>query len=246
MKNRVCVCKLAPSSVIIFCFLDIWEDFCCLFTQRSKDSFLPSVYFSFSTSFVAFISLHFPRFVDRETPFFLSNFPFTVHPHNHLSLSKSFIHLHPSSSPLFSTLPVDSEYQPPHSFSLHLSVVFTSAFFSSSLPAGYVAWDREKEHNAMAPLATRDVPILRSISSIVAPKLIDLNPRISITLKTRAFDEVDVNKNGQVELGEYLWLISALKSGDVATSVFAAAVELEHQRETGYKQISVERSGGGV
>ncbi|XP_015790857.1 glycerol-3-phosphate dehydrogenase, mitochondrial [Tetranychus urticae] len=58
--------------------------------------------------------------------------------------------------------------------------------------------------------------------------------------------EVDVNKNGQVELGEYLWLISALKSGDVATSVFAAAVELEHQRETGYKQISVERSGGGV
>lgn len=59
--------------------------------------------------------------------------------------------------------------------------------------------------------------------------------------------EVDVNKNGQVELGEYLILMSSLKTGAVSTSGFAAAVELEHKRETGqYNKISVERSGGGV
>lgn len=60
--------------------------------------------------------------------------------------------------------------------------------------------------------------------------------------------EVDVNKNGQVELGEYLLLVSSIKTGAVTSSSFAAAVELEHQRETGgsSRTISVERSGGGV
>lgn len=52
--------------------------------------------------------------------------------------------------------------------------------------------------------------------------------------------EVDINKNGQVELGEYLELMSAIKTGAIAHSRFSKAAELE------FNKISVDRSGGGV
>lgn len=53
--------------------------------------------------------------------------------------------------------------------------------------------------------------------------------------------EVDINSNGQVELGEYLELMSSLKTGTISQSRFSKHLELEYA-----KQISVERSGGGV
>nr|XP_034302358.1 glycerol-3-phosphate dehydrogenase, mitochondrial isoform X2 [Crassostrea gigas] len=52
--------------------------------------------------------------------------------------------------------------------------------------------------------------------------------------------EVDLNRNAQVDIGEFLQLMSALKSGAVANSRFAMAAELSSER------ISVDRSGGGV
>ncbi|XP_044268032.1 glycerol-3-phosphate dehydrogenase, mitochondrial-like isoform X1 [Tribolium madens] len=61
--------------------------------------------------------------------------------------------------------------------------------------------------------------------------------------------EIDTNMNGQVELDEYLQMMSAIKSGHVAYSRFARMAELEeqkHEKEMLKKKISVERSGGGV
>nr|XP_022325745.1 glycerol-3-phosphate dehydrogenase, mitochondrial-like isoform X2 [Crassostrea virginica] len=52
--------------------------------------------------------------------------------------------------------------------------------------------------------------------------------------------EVDLNRNAQVDLGEFLQLMSALKSGAVANSRFAMAAELSAEK------IPVDRSGGGV
>ncbi|XP_072937083.1 glycerol-3-phosphate dehydrogenase, mitochondrial [Epargyreus clarus] len=61
--------------------------------------------------------------------------------------------------------------------------------------------------------------------------------------------EIDTNMNGQVELDEYLQMMSAIKSGHVAYSRFARMAEMEeehHEREALKKQITVERSGGGL
>ncbi|XP_059607589.1 glycerol-3-phosphate dehydrogenase, mitochondrial isoform X1 [Phlebotomus argentipes] len=61
--------------------------------------------------------------------------------------------------------------------------------------------------------------------------------------------EIDTNMNGQVELDEYLQMMSAIKSGNVAYSRFARMAELEeehHEKEKLKKKISVERSGGGL
>jgi len=58
--------------------------------------------------------------------------------------------------------------------------------------------------------------------------------------------EVDINKNGQVELDEYLELMSNLKAGTVSQSRLASLVELEYHKEQGTaNKISVDRSGGG-
>lgn len=61
--------------------------------------------------------------------------------------------------------------------------------------------------------------------------------------------EIDTNMNGQVELDEYLQMMSAIKSGHVAYSRFAKMAEMEeehHEKEILLKKISVERSGGGL
>ncbi len=61
--------------------------------------------------------------------------------------------------------------------------------------------------------------------------------------------EIDTNMNGQVELDEYLQMMSAIKSGHVAYSRFARMAEMEeaqHEKDSLKKKISVERSGGGL
>lgn len=63
--------------------------------------------------------------------------------------------------------------------------------------------------------------------------------------------EIDTNMNGQVELDEYLQMMSAIKSGHVTYSRFSRLAEMgeeqhEHEQEVLKKQISVERSGGGL
>lgn len=58
--------------------------------------------------------------------------------------------------------------------------------------------------------------------------------------------EVDVNKNGQVELEEYLELMTAMKIGTVSSNRLARVVEQEYEKEKALNKITVERSGGGV
>jgi glycerol-3-phosphate dehydrogenase len=55
--------------------------------------------------------------------------------------------------------------------------------------------------------------------------------------------EVDLNKNAQVDLGEFLQLMSALKTGAVSMSRFAKAAEMSEQIA---KPIPITRSGGGL
>ncbi|XP_076459057.1 glycerol-3-phosphate dehydrogenase, mitochondrial-like isoform X2 [Babylonia areolata] len=60
-------------------------------------------------------------------------------------------------------------------------------------------------------------------------------------------NEVDLNRNAQVDLGEFLQLMQALKEGTVSNSRFAMAAELNAEREgVTTQKIPVERSGGGV
>ncbi|XP_067629001.1 glycerol-3-phosphate dehydrogenase, mitochondrial isoform X1 [Eurosta solidaginis] len=61
--------------------------------------------------------------------------------------------------------------------------------------------------------------------------------------------EIDTNMNGQVELDEYLQMMSAIKTGDVAYSRFARMAEMEEQKHEAAQlkhKISVDRSGGGL
>lgn len=53
-------------------------------------------------------------------------------------------------------------------------------------------------------------------------------------------NEVDVNKNGQIDLSEFLQLMSSIKGGNISHSRFAMATQLDRKR------ISPDRSGGGV
>ncbi|XP_076452540.1 glycerol-3-phosphate dehydrogenase, mitochondrial-like [Babylonia areolata] len=55
--------------------------------------------------------------------------------------------------------------------------------------------------------------------------------------------EVDLNRNAQVDLGEFLQLMNALKIGTVTNSRLAMVTQLNEERA---KAIPVERSGGGV
>lgn len=57
-------------------------------------------------------------------------------------------------------------------------------------------------------------------------------------------NEVDTNQNGQIELNEYLELMSAIKTGQVAANRLATIAEMEYTRAL--NKIAVERSGGGV
>lgn len=54
-------------------------------------------------------------------------------------------------------------------------------------------------------------------------------------------NEVDINKNGQIELSEYLEVMNALKTGSISGSRLAKAVDLEFSRT-----LTVDRSGGGL
>ncbi|XP_044013330.1 glycerol-3-phosphate dehydrogenase, mitochondrial isoform X2 [Aphidius gifuensis] len=61
--------------------------------------------------------------------------------------------------------------------------------------------------------------------------------------------EIDLSYNGQMELQDYLQMMSAIKSGHVAYSRFARMAEMEeaqHEKDVLKKKITVERSGGGL
>jgi len=65
---------------------------------------------------------------------------------------------------------------------------------------------------------------------------------ISGELIHELLNEIDTNRNGQVELDEYLQMMSAIKSGAVSHSRFAKMAEMDYKK---YGE-KMERSGGGV
>ncbi|GAB1600952.1 glycerol-3-phosphate dehydrogenase, mitochondrial-like isoform X2 [Argonauta hians] len=65
--------------------------------------------------------------------------------------------------------------------------------------------------------------------------------RVSEDHLHQILQEVDLNKNAQVDMGEFLQMMSALKTGAISNSRFAYAV-----RDDKCTVIPVERSGGGV
>uniref|UniRef100_A0A4W3HZE5 Glycerol-3-phosphate dehydrogenase, mitochondrial n=1 Tax=Callorhinchus milii TaxID=7868 RepID=A0A4W3HZE5_CALMI len=59
-------------------------------------------------------------------------------------------------------------------------------------------------------------------------------------------NEVDLNKNGQVELHEFLQLMSAVKKGSVSSSRLAILLKRAEEKLDHREAIPVHRSGGGV
>ncbi|XP_040296134.1 glycerol-3-phosphate dehydrogenase, mitochondrial [Bufo bufo] len=59
-------------------------------------------------------------------------------------------------------------------------------------------------------------------------------------------NEVDLNKNGQVELNEFLQLMSAIQKGFVSSSRLAILMKSAEENLNQREPISVDRSGGGV
>jgi len=57
-------------------------------------------------------------------------------------------------------------------------------------------------------------------------------------------NELDTNHNGQVEVEEYLQMMSAIKSGTVSHSRFAKMAEMDYKAKKYGEHM--ERSGGGV
>ncbi|KAK1166067.1 glycerol-3-phosphate dehydrogenase, mitochondrial-like [Acipenser oxyrinchus oxyrinchus] len=59
-------------------------------------------------------------------------------------------------------------------------------------------------------------------------------------------NEVDLNKNGQVEFNEFLQLMSAVQKGRVSGSRFAMLMKTAEENLDEREAVSVDRSGGGV
>lgn len=59
-------------------------------------------------------------------------------------------------------------------------------------------------------------------------------------------NEVDLNKNGQVEIDEFLQLMSAVKKGQVSDSRLAILLKTAEESLDQREPVSVDRSGGGV
>lgn len=59
-------------------------------------------------------------------------------------------------------------------------------------------------------------------------------------------NEVDLNKNGQVEIDEFLQLMSAVKKGHVSDSRLAILMKTAEETLDKREPVSVDRSGGGV
>lgn len=68
----------------------------------------------------------------------------------------------------------------------------------------------------------------------------NLGERIPDEKLSEILNEVNISRNGRVDLGEYLQLMSSLKHGTVSNSRFAMAAEMKQSK------IPTERSGGGV
>ncbi|XP_075993579.1 glycerol-3-phosphate dehydrogenase, mitochondrial [Genypterus blacodes] len=73
-----------------------------------------------------------------------------------------------------------------------------------------------------------------------------INVQIDENALHEILNEVDLNKNGQVEFDEFLQLMSALKKGQVSDSRLATLMKTAEETLGKREPVSVDRSGGGV
>nr|XP_029510869.1 glycerol-3-phosphate dehydrogenase, mitochondrial-like [Oncorhynchus nerka]XP_029510870.1 glycerol-3-phosphate dehydrogenase, mitochondrial-like [Oncorhynchus nerka] len=82
------------------------------------------------------------------------------------------------------------------------------------------------------------------------PGLSPPSQNISVQIDENALheilNEVDLNKNGQVELNEFLQLMSAVKKGQVSDSRLAILMKTAEESLDLRGPVTVDRSGGGV
>nr|XP_056717117.1 glycerol-3-phosphate dehydrogenase, mitochondrial isoform X1 [Euleptes europaea] len=73
-----------------------------------------------------------------------------------------------------------------------------------------------------------------------------INLQINESALHEILNEVDLNKNGQVELNEFLQLMNAIQKGQVSGSRFAVLMKTAEENICQRNAISVDRSGGGL
>ncbi|XP_024144652.1 glycerol-3-phosphate dehydrogenase, mitochondrial isoform X2 [Oryzias melastigma] len=73
-----------------------------------------------------------------------------------------------------------------------------------------------------------------------------INVHIDENALHEILNEVDLNKNGQVEINEFLQLMSAVKKGQVSDSRLAILMKTAEETLETRGPVSVDRSGGGV
>ncbi|XP_042566520.1 glycerol-3-phosphate dehydrogenase, mitochondrial isoform X2 [Clupea harengus] len=73
-----------------------------------------------------------------------------------------------------------------------------------------------------------------------------INVKIDQIALHEILNEVDLNKNGQVELIEFLQLMSAVKKGQVSDNRLAMLMKTAEESLNQREPVSVDRSGGGV
>nr|XP_057908668.1 glycerol-3-phosphate dehydrogenase, mitochondrial [Doryrhamphus excisus] len=73
-----------------------------------------------------------------------------------------------------------------------------------------------------------------------------INVHIDENALHEILNEVDVNKNGQIEIGEFLQLMSAVKKGQVSDSRLAILMKSAEETLDERGPVTVDRSGGGV
>uniref|UniRef100_A0A8D0GPQ4 Glycerol-3-phosphate dehydrogenase n=1 Tax=Sphenodon punctatus TaxID=8508 RepID=A0A8D0GPQ4_SPHPU len=73
-----------------------------------------------------------------------------------------------------------------------------------------------------------------------------INLQINESSLHEILNEVDLNKNGQVELNEFLQLMTAIQKGYVSGSRLAVLMKAAEENISQRERISVDRSGGGL
>ncbi|KAG7501891.1 glycerol-3-phosphate dehydrogenase, mitochondrial isoform X1 [Solea senegalensis] len=85
------------------------------------------------------------------------------------------------------------------------------------------------------------------ITTIDVQQVLDsINVNIDENALHEILNEVDLNKNGQVEIDEFLQLMSAVKKGQVADSRLAILMKTAEETLDKRGPVTVDRSGGGV
>ncbi|MEQ2184027.1 glycerol-3-phosphate dehydrogenase [Goodea atripinnis] len=118
-------------------------------------------------------------------------------------------------------------------------------------------FDKESKGFITTVDVQRVLEVSFSLSFSSLPHYTPLIPRFPLVLQSinvqidenalhEILNEVDLNKNGQVEIDEFLQLMSAVKKGQVSDSRLAILMKTAEETLDIRGPVTVDRSGGGV